>query len=206
MIINTKKKMKRNTVVSRFRGELRRCSIQGDTDGVFNAIRSTVSGDDCDAAESVAERFVNTLFQDGSTALHHAASRGHIGVVKMLLHFGARADMREKSAGRTPLHSAAMVGNLEIVQMFLMACATATEQMDLIDLIDDNGMTSASVCRVAMSHWQTMGIKSKIFGRASFLFSVANGILRRRKRERSERHLRDFHGVLHALETPPVPL
>ena len=58
------------------------------------------------------------------TALHMAASYGHVDVVTLLLAAGARTDIKD-SAGRTPADVAKIVGNSEIRQILIGAAEEA---------------------------------------------------------------------------------
>jgi ankyrin repeat protein len=59
----------------------------------------------------------------GSTALHHAAWRGHADVVKLLLQAGADVNAKTRSNSETPLHLAAMHGHTDVIQLLLQAGA-----------------------------------------------------------------------------------
>lgn len=59
---------------------------------------------------------------DGNTALHLAASHGHVFVVKTLLDEGANINACNRNK-ETPLHLAAANGHLEVVQDLLKAKA-----------------------------------------------------------------------------------
>src|SRR5690349_13074642 len=52
------------------------------------------------------------------SALHYAASRGHIGIINALLQCGMDVDMRS-SDGETPLHVAAYAGQFLVVEQLL---------------------------------------------------------------------------------------
>merc|ERR1712190_265158 len=54
----------------------------------------------------------------GVTALHFAASKGHVSVVEHLLASGAKRSLRDKRGG-TPLHRAAGVGHEKVVKLLL---------------------------------------------------------------------------------------
>ena len=45
------------------------------------------------------------MLQDGETALHRAALRGHVEVVKMLVKYGAAVDIRNKVSKFHPTDS-----------------------------------------------------------------------------------------------------
>ena len=71
---------------------------------------------------------------NGDTALHLAASRGHIEVARALLQAGANA-RKSNNNGQTPLHLATMKGHLEIVRALLEAGAGADVRKS-----DESGM------------------------------------------------------------------
>lgn len=49
----------------------------------------------------------------GRTLLHHAALRGHVGPMRLLLEAGAKIEEKSGPDGCVPLHSAAIGGHLE---------------------------------------------------------------------------------------------
>lgn len=89
----------------------------------------------------------------GGSALHQAAGRGLIDIVKLLLKHGAEVNIAT-AYGRTPLHQAAGGGSKDVVNLLLDAGANPTA-MDLSnssprDLAEDNGlMVVANVLRAA---------------------------------------------------------
>lgn len=52
------------------------------------------------------------------TALHYAASRGHLAIVQELLHLGVNVDVRTQD-GETPLHLAVYSGHMLVVEQLL---------------------------------------------------------------------------------------
>jgi ankyrin repeat protein len=56
------------------------------------------------------------------SVLHHAAGRGQLAIVELLLAAGATVDRRSHD-GSTPLHAAAAGGHLEVVRTLLTAGA-----------------------------------------------------------------------------------
>ena len=75
------------------------------------------------------------------TALHAAASRGDLEIVRMLLQAGADPNARQEG-GFVPLHSAAQNGNVPVAELLLKHGAKA-------DARDDKGKTSAEVAEEA---------------------------------------------------------
>lgn len=66
-------------------------------------------------------------FDDGMTALHWAADRGHVDVAKLLLDNSADVNARDE-CGQTPLHYAASCGHEAIVKILLQHGADSTLQ------------------------------------------------------------------------------
>ncbi len=62
----------------------------------------------------------NTRFSYGNTAMHLAASRGHLGILKYLLEQEADPNLRN-NPGSTPLHEAVRANELEAVQILIDA-------------------------------------------------------------------------------------
>jgi len=68
---------------------------------------------------SVAE-FVNEKDNEGKTALHFACSRGHTGVVDLLLRHEADRDVADWLGSSSPLHLGAKYGNETLVQLLIL--------------------------------------------------------------------------------------
>lgn len=66
--------------------------------------------------------------QAGRSALHWAASRGNISVVRALLDAGADGRARD-GAGKTPLHCAALAGHAPVVEALLDSCGYAAQNL-----------------------------------------------------------------------------
>ncbi|KAJ3005964.1 hypothetical protein HKX48_000374 [Thoreauomyces humboldtii] len=78
---------------------------------------------------------VNSLDQDGRTALHWACSGKHLEVAQELLQRGAHAGSSDES-GMTALHIAAATNSVEIVRLLLPVSKTA------LDTQTDSGQTA----------------------------------------------------------------
>lgn len=81
---------------------------------------------------------INAQDQEGLTALHHAACRGHVEVVQLLLNHQADARIPD-TKGRHALHGACLQGNVAIVKMLL---GVAGQQLKIPD---QTGMTPLHV-------------------------------------------------------------
>ncbi|MBA0790461.1 hypothetical protein Gohar_015110 [Gossypium harknessii] len=77
-----------------------------------------------------------TVDLSNTTALHTAATQGHIGNVKFLLEVGSSLAIIARSNGKTPLHSAARNGHLDVVKA-LLAC-----EPGIAPRIDKKGQTA----------------------------------------------------------------
>ena len=60
-----------------------------------------------------------TVDLSNTTALHTAATQGHIEIVNFLLEAGSSLATIARSNGKTALHSAARNGHLEVVKVLL---------------------------------------------------------------------------------------
>ncbi len=65
------------------------------------------------------------------TCLHHAARRGHVSVVKLLLEAGVSSTIQDMS-GKTPLHLACEFGHVDVVQALLQPSQT----LEIVDKRD----------------------------------------------------------------------
>jgi ankyrin repeat protein len=73
------------------------------------------------------KRFVNARNNRGRTALHAAAQRGNLAVIRLLLASGAEIDHRDIE-GQTALHLAVRAGHLEVVRELLNHRASINAQ------------------------------------------------------------------------------
>ena len=64
--------------------------------------------------------YLNEKDNEGKTALHHACSRGHSGVVDVLLRHEADRDVVDWLACTSPLHLAAKHGHVTLVQLLIL--------------------------------------------------------------------------------------
>lgn len=90
-------------------------------------MRAVRAGGLAEVSAALGGADVNAADVDGETALHHAARRGEVEVVRLLVAAGARVDARNRYAC-TPLHVAARANGAEVVQALLdggAAVATA---------------------------------------------------------------------------------
>jgi ankyrin repeat protein len=62
---------------------------------------------------------VDHVNQEGFTAIHLAAARGHVAVVRLLLERGADPTIPDKGAAMNPLIQASRKGNTELVRVLL---------------------------------------------------------------------------------------
>ena len=77
---------------------------------------------------------INARSNNGTTALHHAASKGHRETVEELLEYGAMIMVDKR--GATPLHRAAAVGRGDIVELLV------EHDPSIVNKQDDEGNTA----------------------------------------------------------------
>jgi ankyrin repeat protein len=87
-------------------------AMRGDRDAVRTLLKQ---GADVSAAQG-----------DGMTALHHAADRGDVAMVEMLVYAGANVAATTRIGQYTPLHIASQSGSAAVVRALLKAGAGAT--------------------------------------------------------------------------------
>lgn len=80
--------------------------------------------------DAVANRNLDTRFNDGQTPLHLAASQGHSGIAKYLLENNASTHVQD-IAGATPLHEAVRYGHADIAKMLLDSGADVNAEDNL---------------------------------------------------------------------------
>lgn len=90
-----------------------------------NRLIDAVLADDAQAVRAVLETApdVNASEGDGATALHYAALRNDVEIVRLLLHAGADAKAQTRIGGLTPLYLAAGAGNAASIAELLKAGA-----------------------------------------------------------------------------------
>ncbi len=86
---------------------------EGDEEKVRRALDGLEDGEEVNAAD-----------EEGMSALHWAADRGHPGVLRLLLAAGGRVDAAD-CEGQTPLHYAASCGHAEAARVLVGAGADA---------------------------------------------------------------------------------
>ena len=67
--------------------------------------------------------WVDDRDREGTTALHNAAWRGNLDIVRYLIEQGASLNALMNGGGNTALHNAASIGNIEVVRVLLDAGA-----------------------------------------------------------------------------------
>lgn len=77
---------------------------------------------------------VNAKDKDGVAALHYAAGRGELSMMKVLIKNGANVNIKNNYGGKTPLHYAVGKGNIEIFKCLINNNAN-------INVKDKSGLT-----------------------------------------------------------------
>jgi ankyrin repeat protein len=116
------------------------------------------------------------LSEDGETALHRAASRGHLQAVKLLLDLGAKVDAVD-GEGVTPLVLASYRGQTEVVKPLLErgAVVNAQEKRNgLSSLSHAVGRGDKELVAVLLAHGADPALKSAD-GRTALERAEANG-------------------------------
>lgn len=116
------------------------------------------------------------LSEDGETALHRAASRGHVQAAKLLLDRGATVDAAD-GEGVTPLVLAAYRGHTDVVKLLLErgAFVNAQEKRNgLSSLSHAVGRGDRELVAVLLAHGADPALKSAD-GRTALDRAEANG-------------------------------
>jgi ankyrin repeat protein len=116
------------------------------------------------------------LSEDGETALHRAASRGHLNAVALLLDHGAKVDATD-GEGVTPLILASYRGQTEVVKLLLQrgAAVNAREKRNgLSSLSHAVGRGDKELVSVLLAHGADPLLKSAD-GRTPLERAEANG-------------------------------
>jgi ankyrin repeat protein/L-ascorbate metabolism protein UlaG (beta-lactamase superfamily) len=93
-------------------------------EGGFTPLLSGTAGQaDVELVRLLVEHgaWVDDRDREGTTALHNAAWRGNLDVVRYLIEQGASVNALMNGGGNTPLHNAASTGNIEVVRALLDA-------------------------------------------------------------------------------------
>jgi serine/threonine-protein phosphatase 6 regulatory ankyrin repeat subunit A len=90
-----------------------------------------------DALTAIMNYTVNLDIQDnrGRTALHLAASRGHLSCCEALLGQGATASVHDMISKSTPLHLAAVNGHVDCARVLLQTLQN--DERDAVDSVDE---------------------------------------------------------------------
>jgi ankyrin repeat protein len=140
---------------------LSEAAMQGNKDMVRSLLKDRV---DVDAAQG-----------DGSTALHWAAFRDDIEMVKMLLAAGANVKVATREGAITPLFMACTNGNAAIIEALLKAGADA-------NAVNANGTTavmtaaasgSADAVKVLVYYGADVKAKESAHGQTALMFAAA---------------------------------
>ena len=124
----------------------------------------------------VAREDVNTAQGDGMTALHWAARRGHLEMVKMLLAAGANVRATTRLGSYTPLLLASEGGHAAVIEALTgagadPAAATASGVTPLM-LASASGQVDA--IRVLLSHGADVNAAEPTRGETAIMFAAAN--------------------------------
>ncbi len=139
---------------------------------------AAMNGDRAAVASLLPQKVdVNAAQGDGTTALHWAAYRDDLEMVKMLLAAGANAKAATREGSITPLFMACQNGDAAIIEALLKAGADANAPKS-------NGTTplmiaaesgSAAAVRVLVEHGANVGSKESVHGQTALMFAAAEG-------------------------------
>jgi ankyrin repeat protein len=93
-----------------------------DSDDSLAQIQQMLASDEGKEKKLVSQ----TDNKTGRTALHMAASNGHVDVIRVLLEAGANINAQAGTSGATPLHDAVLARGLKAVPMLLAAGADSS--------------------------------------------------------------------------------
>jgi uncharacterized protein len=136
-------------------------AMQGDNDSVRSLLKQKVE--------------INAPQGDGSTALHWAAYRDDLEMVKLLLAASANAKATTREGAITPLVMACQNGNAAMIETLLKAGADA-------NAVKTNGTTplmmaaasgSVDAVRALLVHGATVNAKESAHGQTALMFAAA---------------------------------
>jgi ankyrin repeat protein len=136
-------------------------AMQGNQDAVRSLLKQRVD--------------VNAPQGDGTTALHWAAYRDDLEMVKLLLAAGANAQATTREGAITPLLMACQNGNVTIIEALLKAGAD-------VNAVKSNGTTplmmaaasgSANAVETLLAHGANVNAKELAHGQTALMFAAA---------------------------------
>ena len=137
-------------------------AMQGDRDAVQSLLKLRAD--------------VNAAQGDGMTALHWAASKDDLELIKMLLDAGANVKAETRLGGRTPLSLACTNGDAAIVEALLKAGADPNAANTLngeTSLMAAAASGSAEAVKVLLDHGASVNAKETAHGQTALMFAAA---------------------------------
>jgi ankyrin repeat protein len=136
-------------------------AMQGDNDSVRSLLKQKVD--------------VNTPQGDGSTALHWAAYRDDLEMVKLLLAAGANAKAATREGAITPLLMACQNGNAALIETLLKAGsdANAVKSNGTTPLMMAAASGHADAVQTLLAHGANVNAKESAHGQTALMFAAA---------------------------------
>ena len=136
-------------------------AMQGDNDSVRSLLKQKVD--------------VNTPQGDGSTALHWAAYRDDLEMVKLLLAAGANAKAATREGAITPLLMACQNGNAALIETLLKAGsdANAVKTNGTTPLMMAAASGHADAVQTLLAHGANVNAKESAHGQTALMFAAA---------------------------------
>jgi ankyrin repeat protein len=133
-------------------------------------------GDRAEVAKLLGEKAdVNAAQGDGMTALHWAAFRDDVDVVRLLIQAGANVQAQTRLGGQTPLLMAAKNGDAAMINLLLYAGADAKspDSLGTTPLMIAAASGNADAVKALLDHGAEINGKETAHGQTALMFAAA---------------------------------